>query len=178
MSTGIASSNNQKGVHPSAYGSGTIPDTSRTENNPENRSTDDKPNASGTSDLVEDSYPEQKHAGKVGYGPLYNQGTVCHFVGPKLWYDQDRDTPLLQGLTEKIGGIKEQIMGKIRKDPDLVQHGRDRKTGESKQTEMPEEVRGFFPELMVIQFCSLQDQDPLATSEEKEPPSLSPSIEK
>jgi hypothetical protein len=65
----------REGVHPSSYGTGTIPDTSRSENNPQNRSTDDQPDAGNTSDLGEE-YPEQKHAGKIGYGPLYNQGVV------------------------------------------------------------------------------------------------------
>jgi hypothetical protein len=68
----------------------------------------------------------------------------------------------VQSLTDKIGGLKEQISGKIKGNPDLIQRGKDRRTGDKG------EASGFLSELVIIQFCSFQDQNP---SEEKEGPS-------
>ncbi|KIJ24331.1 hypothetical protein M422DRAFT_39216 [Sphaerobolus stellatus SS14] len=63
--------------------------------------------------------PEQKHAGKVGYGPEYA--------------NQTRAT-----MGDKIEGLKEQVMGKLKKNPDLAQHGRELRSGELKRREHEE----------------------------------------
>ncbi|KAI0067086.1 hypothetical protein BV25DRAFT_1774580, partial [Artomyces pyxidatus] len=59
-------------------------------------------------------YPPQLHSGAVGYGPEYNQGP---------------------GFSEQLQGVKEQIKGKLTHKPDLVEHGRERRTGELKHRE-------------------------------------------
>ena len=52
-----------------------------------------------------------------------------------------------QDLKDKIGGLKEQIIGKMKGDPELVQHGKDRGTEEAqakrREDDMKLEVRGF-----------------------------------
>jgi len=60
--------------------------------------------------------PEQKHAGKVGFGPDYA--------------NQTRAT-----MGEKVQGFKEEIKGKLTKNPELVKTGHERRTGEIKQRE-------------------------------------------
>jgi len=65
-------------------------------------------------------YPEQKHAGKVGYGPNYAE--------------EHGHVP----MTERFEGLKEEIMGKIKRDPKLAQEGHDKVTGEAKRKQ-PEE---------------------------------------
>jgi len=62
---------------------------------------------------ADDDIPEQKHAGHLdGPGPEFQKG---------------------EGFGGKIQGIKEQIKGKITRNPDLVQQGKDRQTGELKR---------------------------------------------
>ncbi|CAE6488294.1 unnamed protein product [Rhizoctonia solani] len=60
-----------------------------------------------------EQYPPQIHAGKVGYGPHYAE---VH----------GKDT----GLGAKMTGLKEQIKGKITRNHELEQKGKERKTGE------------------------------------------------
>ncbi|KAJ1305155.1 hypothetical protein OPQ81_000189 [Rhizoctonia solani] len=60
-----------------------------------------------------EQYPPQLHAGKVGYGPHYAE---VH----------GKDT----GLGAKVTGVKEQLKGKITRNPELEQQGKERKTGE------------------------------------------------
>ncbi|KAK7436708.1 hypothetical protein VKT23_018962 [Stygiomarasmius scandens] len=69
-------------------------------------------------------YPEQRHAGKVGYGPNYNQGA---------------------GLGEKLTGFKEELKGKVSHDPTLVQQGKERRTGELKHKQEQEELEASDP---------------------------------
>jgi hypothetical protein len=85
--------------------------------------------ASKSPDNDMSDYPEQKHAGVVGYGPNYTNRV---------------------GLGEKVEGIKEQIKGKLTKNPDLVEHGHLRQTGQLKEHEE-------------------EDTDPIASPEEKKP---------
>ena len=47
----------------------------------------------------------------------------------------------VQTVSEKIGGLKEEIKGKIKHDPELVQYGRDKRTGELKRKGMREVFR-------------------------------------
>jgi len=63
-------------------------------------------------------YPEQKHAGKVGYGPNYAemQGRVT--------------------LGERVDGLKQEFKGKVKRDPEMVKHGHDVMTGEAKRRAM------------------------------------------
>ncbi|KAJ3805103.1 hypothetical protein F5876DRAFT_2821, partial [Lentinula aff. lateritia] len=66
-----------------------------------------------------ESYPEQHHAGAVGYGPNYRQTAT---------------------FTDKLSGLKEELKGKVTKNPQLVEHGRELKTGELKKKEQEEDV--------------------------------------
>ncbi|KAJ7182733.1 hypothetical protein C8R43DRAFT_967931 [Mycena crocata] len=100
-----------KGAHPSAVGSTTMPDATKTQA-PDHQSTNKE---SVDADHLDSNYPEQKHAGKVGYGPNYNQGA---------------------GIAEKITGLKEELKGKVTKNPELVAKGHDRVTGELKHKEL------------------------------------------
>jgi hypothetical protein len=45
-----------------------------------------------------------------------------------------------KNMADKIAGIKEQIVGKMKEDPDLVQHGKGRRTGVLKDKEMEQDV--------------------------------------
>ncbi|KAH7867945.1 uncharacterized protein C8R40DRAFT_1030619, partial [Lentinula edodes] len=67
-------------------------------------------------------YPTQHHAGAVGYGPNYRQGP---------------------SLTDKLSGLKEELKGKVTKNPGLVEHGKEMKTGEVKRREQQEDVSFF-----------------------------------
>jgi hypothetical protein len=53
------------------------------------------------------------------------------------------ETPA-QTISEKIDGLKEELKGKIKHDPELVEHGRDKRTGELKRKGM-REVGSFRP---------------------------------
>ncbi|KAJ6551369.1 hypothetical protein B0H19DRAFT_1157366 [Mycena capillaripes] len=117
---------NINGVHPSAVGANTLPDATKTQPTNEAQSTNKE---AVDADHLDPTYPEQKHAGAVGYGPNYN---------PKA------------GVFDKITGLKEQVQGKISHNPDLVEKGHERATGELKQ----KELKG-------------DDADPFADPEEK-----------
>lgn len=67
-------------------------------------------------------YPEQRHAGAIGHGPEFQKGV---------------------GVDEKIGGLKDQLKGKITRDPELVEYGRERRTGELKRKEQEEDEPRF-----------------------------------
>ncbi|KAF8632116.1 hypothetical protein AX14_010855 [Amanita brunnescens Koide BX004] len=58
-------------------------------------------------------YPEQLHAGRAGLGPNYKTGP---------------------DLSDKVAGLYEEAKGKLLKKPELVEHGRDRRTGEQNET--------------------------------------------
>ncbi|KAK0186524.1 hypothetical protein F5146DRAFT_880523, partial [Armillaria mellea] len=94
-------------VHPSAIGAGVRPDTTQ-----KNDSNDAQRTTVGSQE--HDEYPEQKHAGKVGYGPQYHSGPT---------------------LTDKVSGLKEVVKGKITGNQGLVQQGHERQTGELKRKE-------------------------------------------
>ncbi|QRV78561.1 hypothetical protein RhiJN_06576 [Ceratobasidium sp. AG-Ba] len=81
----------------------------------------------------DEGYPPQLHAGQVGYGPHYAE---VH----------GKET----GLGAKMTGLKEQIKGKVTRNPDLEQRGHDRMTGELKAKEQAEE----------------EARDPFATADE------------
>ncbi|KAG8919567.1 hypothetical protein FRC02_001559 [Tulasnella sp. 418] len=66
-------------------------------------------------------YPPQLHAGKVGYGPHY------------------AETHGKVSMGEKLSGIELELKGKITHNPELVQKGRDKFTGEAKRREMDED---------------------------------------
>ncbi|KAJ3859259.1 hypothetical protein EV359DRAFT_68311 [Lentinula novae-zelandiae] len=70
------------------------------------------------------SYPEQHHAGAVGYGPNYRQGA---------------------SLGDKLTGLKEELKGKVTKNPGLVEHGREMKSGELKKKEEEEDMNNLDP---------------------------------
>ncbi|KAG8905445.1 hypothetical protein FRB99_008942 [Tulasnella sp. 403] len=65
-------------------------------------------------------YPEQKHAGKVGYGPNYaeTRGKVT--------------------LSEKMEGLKAEMKGKMTHNEKLMQKGHDKRTGQAKHREVEE----------------------------------------
>ncbi|TEB14350.1 hypothetical protein FA13DRAFT_1782603 [Coprinellus micaceus] len=62
----------------------------------------------------EGGYPPQLHTGKVGYGPNYHMEPT---------------------LGEKYEGLKEEVKGKVKRNPEQVQHGKDMISGESKRRE-------------------------------------------
>ncbi|KAG2035385.1 hypothetical protein BDR03DRAFT_1001061 [Suillus americanus] len=96
-------------AHPSAVGTNTQPGTSTVP------STEAPTSESSTKDS---QLPLQRHAGAVGLGPAYKQGA---------------------GFGEKLGGLQEEIKGKITKNPELVEHGRDRRTGILKKKEQEQQ---------------------------------------
>ncbi|KAK0235176.1 hypothetical protein EDD85DRAFT_792058 [Armillaria nabsnona] len=99
-------------VHPSAIGSGARPDTTQQcDSNAALRAT--------VGSQEHDEYPEQKHTGKVGYGPQYHSGPT---------------------FTDKVSGLKEVVKGKITGNQGLVQQGHERKTGELKRKEKQEDI--------------------------------------
>ncbi|KAI0371963.1 hypothetical protein BV20DRAFT_132625 [Pilatotrama ljubarskyi] len=65
-----------------------------------------------------DGYPEQKHAGAVGYGPEYGKGA---------------------STSDKLTGIKEEVKGKILRKPDVIEHGREIRTGELKKKQQEQD---------------------------------------
>ncbi|CAL1710872.1 unnamed protein product [Somion occarium] len=69
-----------------------------------------------------DEYPEQRHAGRVGLGPNYGKGASGG---------------------DKLAGWKEELAGKITRNPDKVHHGHDLRTGELKKKEQEEEKNPF-----------------------------------
>ncbi|KAJ7054105.1 hypothetical protein C8F01DRAFT_1163946 [Mycena amicta] len=110
-------------VHPTAVGTNTVPDST---------SSDD----TSTKGQNNSEYPEQKHAGAVGYGPNFHAQP---------------------GFLDKVTSLKEQVAGKVTGNPDLVTKGHDRWTGELRQKELdadaaedpfanPEEKDGQQPE--------------------------------
>jgi hypothetical protein len=50
---------------------------------------------------------------------------------------------VLKTVGDKISGFKEELMGKIERKPDLVEHGRDMRTGELQRKEQEADVRSF-----------------------------------
>jgi len=72
-----------------------------------------------------DEYPPQLHAGQVGYGPNFGQGT---------------------STGDKMTGFKEELVGKVKRDTDLVQHGHDLRTGNLQRREREEADRAAFPD--------------------------------
>ncbi|KAI8970914.1 hypothetical protein BD414DRAFT_501589 [Trametes punicea] len=63
-------------------------------------------------------YPEQRHAGAVGYGPEYGKGA---------------------STGDKLMGLKDEMKGKVLRKPDLVEHGREMRTGELKKKQQEEQ---------------------------------------
>ncbi|KXN82940.1 hypothetical protein AN958_02023 [Leucoagaricus sp. SymC.cos] len=64
------------------------------------------------SSTEQSAYPEQRHAGKVGYGPNYHPEAT---------------------MTDKIVGLSEEIHGKLAHKPDLIERGHDKKTGKTRR---------------------------------------------
>ena len=63
-------------------------------------------------------YREQTHAGKVGYGPNYKSGP---------------------SFGTKLEGVKDIMKGKVTKNPELVEEGHLKKTGELDARKQAEE---------------------------------------
>ncbi|KAF5327531.1 hypothetical protein D9619_004368 [Psilocybe cf. subviscida] len=63
----------------------------------------------------EEDLPEQLHAGKVGYGPNYHRGPT---------------------LEDKMMGIKEEIKGKLTRNSERVEHGREIKSGKEREKKL------------------------------------------
>ncbi|KAF8969231.1 hypothetical protein BDZ97DRAFT_1915575 [Flammula alnicola] len=63
----------------------------------------------------EPDMPEQRHAGKVGYGPNYQSGPT---------------------LEDRVVGLKDEIKGKVTHNPDLVRLGHEKLTGEERRKKM------------------------------------------
>ncbi|KAI0266380.1 hypothetical protein BC834DRAFT_823626 [Gloeopeniophorella convolvens] len=73
----------------------------------------------GSQDLDQDGYPPQRHAGAVGYGPEYNRGAT---------------------LEDKMTGVKEEIRGRVTRNPEVAARGHDRRTGEFKKRQQEDMV--------------------------------------
>ena len=67
-----------------------------------------------------------------------------HTISPDK--PQLTDDPPVQSISEEVEGLMQEIKGKIKHDPKLVQHGRDQRTGELKRKEM-RQVNSFRPQL-------------------------------
>lgn len=90
-----------------------------------------KPSDSASADKTE--YPDQRHAGKVGYGPNFSTRAVRRCL---------RDTPAsivihlassLQTVLDKVVGLTQEARGKVMHKPDLVNAGHEKYTGEAKR---------------------------------------------
>ncbi|KAJ3504154.1 hypothetical protein NLJ89_g8085 [Agrocybe chaxingu] len=79
-----------------------------------NNASDQQPNT-GSPSRDGTSYPEQRHAGRVGYGPNYHTGPT---------------------LEEKVAGLKEEFIGKVTRSPARVQHGRELLSGEERRKKL------------------------------------------
>ncbi|KJA19496.1 hypothetical protein HYPSUDRAFT_217604 [Hypholoma sublateritium FD-334 SS-4] len=93
----------------------TVPTTGSGAQNPpaSSQPTATDPDDVANADALDDpSLPEQHHAGRVGYGPNYRTGPT---------------------LEDKISGIKDELKGKLTRNPDLVAHGRDVASGEARR---------------------------------------------
>ncbi|OJA16438.1 hypothetical protein AZE42_03804 [Rhizopogon vesiculosus] len=93
-----------------------------------------------TSSSTGEGLPPQRHAGAVGLGPAYHQGP---------------------GFGDKLVGLEEEIKGKIMKKPELVEQGRERRTGALKQKELEQDDKN----------------DPFAKQESEQAASVSPQKE-
>ncbi|EPQ52589.1 hypothetical protein GLOTRDRAFT_112017 [Gloeophyllum trabeum ATCC 11539] len=71
---------------------------------------------------AEGDYPEQRHAGAVGYGPEYHKGAT---------------------LGDKMSGLTEEVKGKVTRKPDVVEHGREMRTGQLKQKSLEDDEDPF-----------------------------------
>ncbi|KAJ3562945.1 hypothetical protein NP233_g9264 [Leucocoprinus birnbaumii] len=67
---------------------------------------------STSSPSMDSSYPEQRHAGKIGYGPNFRQSA---------------------SMMDKLSGLTEEIHGKLAHNPELVKEGHEKRTGELKR---------------------------------------------
>ncbi|KAM5536048.1 hypothetical protein V8D89_010306 [Ganoderma adspersum] len=86
-----------------------------TTTNEASRTLDRSPALAETDPTASDNtYPPQRHTGAVGYGPEYGKGT---------------------GTADKLQGLKEEFKGKVLHKPELVQHGRELRSGELKRKE-------------------------------------------
>ncbi|GAA5972637.1 hypothetical protein JCM8115_006455 [Rhodotorula mucilaginosa] len=95
------------GTAPSATTSGT-PAAAATERTATKENVAGGPGAGAAATEPEGGYPEQAHAGKLGYGPSYAGNS---------------------GIADQLKGTEEKIKGKLFHKPELVQQGEERKAG-------------------------------------------------
>jgi hypothetical protein len=86
----------------------------------------------------EQGLPPQLHAGRVGYGPNYHPEPVRLFPVPSF---ETVDAKVLQTIEDKFTGLKEELKGKVKHDPELVKHGHSVRIGEEKQKKLTGEVQ-------------------------------------
>ncbi|KAL1703463.1 hypothetical protein EV121DRAFT_260834, partial [Schizophyllum commune] len=117
-------------AHTSAVGRGIDP----TQNRQSERATTES--AAPTNE----SYPEQKHAGAVGYGPAYHDGPVRTVHALALLC---KSLTTAQTTGDKLTGLKEQVKGKVTGNHELARKGVERRTGElqKREQEADEQVR-------------------------------------
>ncbi|KAF9526346.1 hypothetical protein CPB83DRAFT_857942 [Crepidotus variabilis] len=72
-------------------------------------------NNSAPAPMQDEDLPEQKHVGKVGYGPNYHAGPT---------------------LEDKVGGLKEELLGKIQRKPERIEHGHEIRSGEERRKKL------------------------------------------
>lgn len=94
----------------------------------------------------EGGYPEQKHAGAVGYGPEYGRMHQAVSQTCKPVKDRQLISIIPQTAIEKFEGLKEQLVGKVTHNADKAEHGRELRTGELKRKQQQEnDVRRVCP---------------------------------
>ncbi|RDB26637.1 hypothetical protein Hypma_005540 [Hypsizygus marmoreus] len=109
-------------IHPSAVGSGAHPTTSPSRDLSTDVKPDAKPAPVGSNQDYQ--YPEQRHAGKVGYGPNYYNGPT---------------------IGDKVKGLEEEIKGELMRNPVLVEHGKERITGELRKKQKDQDLNSKDP---------------------------------
>ena len=97
-------------------------------------------------------YPPQRHAGQVSIGPYYNVGPVSRSASSQ--------TPVnrVQSMEDRIAGLKAEVLGKIEHKPELVNQGRELRSGEAKRKKMHGDVRAYMLTNLPLLIALLQDE--------------------
>lgn len=80
-----------------------------------------------------------------------------------------------QTFTDKVSGLKEEVVGKVKKDPSKVQHGKQMRTGELKRKQQEEgDVRICSPHMFVFRVltalsCCKVNDNPFQNADEPPP---------
>jgi len=132
---------------------------------------------SNETEIKKQDLPPQRHAGQVGYGPNYNPDAVATVsdIHSKLLM-----LKVSQTIQEKITGLKEELKGKAKHNPELVKHGHEIRSGENKRKKITGEVKFIYYPISIqsSSHAGAQDKPNLfqsAKDSDKSPGSSSPS---